>query len=110
MSRRFNLDIRIFNEVTAIDAANKELEVVDLRAGRTYREIYDKLILSPGALPIKPAVPGLDSSPVFPMRNIQDTYAIQDFTDTLHHGKELAVGKGFIVIELAEKQAKRAIK
>lgn len=110
MSRRFNLDIRIFNEVTAIDAANKELEVVDLRAGRTYRESYDKLILSPGALPIKPAVPGLDSSPVFTMRNIPDTYAIKDFIDTRHPGKAIVVGGGFIGIELAENLAERGLK
>lgn len=110
MNIRFNIDVRIFNEVLSIDTEKKELVVKDLRKGASYRESYDKLILSPGAAPIKPPIPGLEAANVFTMRNIPDTYAIKDFVDTQHPKRAIVVGGGFIGIELAENLVERGIK
>ncbi len=107
---RFHIDVRILSEVTRIDTDQKELEVKDLRTGATYRESYDKLILSPGAVPIKPAISGLDADNVFTMRNIPDTYAIKDFVDNRKPKRAIVVGGGFIGIELAENLIERGIK
>lgn len=107
---RFHIDVRILSEVIHIDTDQKELEVKDLRTGATYRESYDKLILSPGAVPIKPAISGLDADNVFTMRNIPDTYAIKDFVDNRKPKRAIVVGGGFIGIELAENLIERGIK
>jgi NADPH-dependent 2,4-dienoyl-CoA reductase/sulfur reductase-like enzyme/rhodanese-related sulfurtransferase len=107
---RFHIDVRIFSEVISIDTDRKELEVKDLRTGTSYRESYDKLILSPGAVPIKPAIAGLDADNVFTMRNIPDTYAIKDFVDNHKPKRAIVVGGGFIGIELAENLIERGIK
>ncbi|AIF50409.1 DsrE/DsrF/DrsH-like family protein [Pelosinus sp. UFO1] len=110
MNIRFNIDVRIFSEVLSIDTEKKELVVKDLIKGTNYRESYDKLILSPGAAPIKPPIPGLEAANVFTMRNIPDTYAIKDFVDTQHPKRAIVVGGGFIGIELAENLVERGIK
>lgn len=107
---RFHIDVRILSEVIHIDTDKKELEVKDLRTGATYRESYDKLILSPGAVPIKPAISGLDADNIFTMRNIPDTYAIKDFVDNCKPKRAIVVGGGFIGIELAENLIERGIK
>lgn len=110
MKTRFNIDIRTSNEVISIDTAHKEIEVIDLKNNRKYRESYDKLILSPGAAPIKPNIPGLNGENVFTMRNIPDTYAIKNFVDKQQPKRAVVVGGGFIGIELAENIAERGIK
>lgn len=110
MELRFNIDIRTCSEVTAIDIVNKVIEVTDLTDNTTYRESYDKLILSPGANPIRPNLPGLDGKNIFTMRNIPDTYAIKNFVDEHHPKRAVVVGGGFIGIELAENLAERGIK
>lgn len=110
MNIRFNIDVRVFSEVLSIDTEKKELVVKDLRKGTNYRESYDKLILSPGAAPIKPPIPGLEAANVFTMRNIPDTYAIKDFVDTHQPKRAIVVGGGFIGIELAENLVERGIK
>ncbi|BBB90093.1 DsrE/DsrF/DrsH-like family protein [Methylomusa anaerophila] len=110
MKARFNIDIRTLNEVEFIDTAKKEVEITDLRTGRKYREKYDKLILSPGAAPIKPPVPGLDAANVFTLRNIPDTYTIKDFVDSRHPKRAVVIGGGFIGVELAENLAERGVK
>lgn len=110
MNLRFNLDVRILSEVITIDPEKKEVEVQDLRKGTHYRESYDKLILSPGAAPIKPAIAGLDAANVFTMRNIPDTYAIKNFVDNHKPRRAVVIGGGFIGIELAENLVERGIK
>jgi NADPH-dependent 2,4-dienoyl-CoA reductase/sulfur reductase-like enzyme/peroxiredoxin family protein/rhodanese-related sulfurtransferase/TusA-related sulfurtransferase len=110
MNIRFNIDVRTFSEVVSIDSIKKELEVKNLSTGASYRESYDKLILSPGAAPIKPPIPGLDADNVFTMRNIPDTYAIKDFIDSYQPKRAVVVGGGFIGIELAENLVERGIK
>ncbi len=110
MKLRFNIDVRVFSEVIAIDAEKKELNIHDLKNGTCYKESYDTLILSPGATPIKPSIPGLDGDNVFTLRNIPDTYAIKDFIDHRKPKRAIVVGGGFIGIELAENLIERGIK
>lgn len=110
MKLRFNIDVRTLSEVVSIDPDKKEVEINDLANGTTYRESYDKLILSPGAAPIKPNLPGLDANNVFTMRNIPDTYALKDYLDRNQPKRAVVVGGGFIGIELAENLAERGIK
>jgi NADPH-dependent 2,4-dienoyl-CoA reductase/sulfur reductase-like enzyme/rhodanese-related sulfurtransferase len=110
MKLRFNIDVRVFSEVIEIDAEKKELKIHDLKNGTRYKESYDTLLLSPGATPIKPAIPGLDGDNVFTLRNIPDTYAIKDFIDHRKPKRAIVVGGGFIGIELAENLIERGIK
>ena len=99
---RFNVDVRIQNEVVAIDRESKTVTVKQVVTGETYKESYDKLILSMGAEPIKPAVSGIDSAKVFTLRNIPDTYRIKDYIETSKPRSAVIVGGGFIGVEMAE--------
>lgn len=74
---RFNIDVRIFSEVTDIDAENQTVSVRDLKSGKEYSEKYDKLVLSPGAQPVKPPIPGIDHKNIFTLRNVDDTDRIK---------------------------------
>jgi len=108
--KRFNVDVRVGCEVTKIDRAGKTVEVYDLKKGETYTESYDKLILSPGAEPIKPSLPGIDSSRVFTLRNIPDTYRIKDHVDTRKPKRAVVIGAGFIGLEVAENLFEQGVK
>ncbi|CEG25503.1 CoA-disulfide reductase [Bacillus sp. B-jedd] len=103
MSNRFNLDIRNLSEVTKIHRSRKTVEVKNLKTGETYEESYDKLILSPGASPIKPPIPGIDEADaLFTLRNIPDTDKIKSYADEKKPGKAAVIGGGFIGVEMAE--------
>lgn len=102
MSKRFNIDIRTLSEVTKINPDEKTVVVHDIKNDRTYTESYDKLILSPGAEPIKPPMPGIDGKNIFTLRTIPDTYRIKDFVDNNKPKKAVVVGGGFIGLEVAE--------
>lgn len=111
MSKRFNLDIRNFSEVTAIDPDKKEVTVKNVQTGQEYKESYDELILSPGANPVKPPIPGLaDADNVFTLRNIPDTDAIKAFVDEKKPMEAVVIGGGFIGIEMAENLVERGVK
>lgn len=100
--RRFNVDVRVFHEVIEIDKAAKSLLVRNLQTGEERREPYDVLLLSPGAAPIRPPFPGIDSPGVHTLRNIPDMDRI---LATLHHDKPrhvTVVGGGFIGLEMME--------
>ncbi len=99
---RFNVDVRIFSEVTAIDRANKAVTVRNHKTGETYRESYDKLILSMGAEPVVPPIDGIQSDKVFTLRNIPDTFKIKAFIEENHPGSAVVVGGGYIGVEMAE--------
>ena len=99
---RFHVDVRVSSEVIGIDKAAKTVTVKNHKNGETYTESYDKLILSPGAEPIKPPIEGIHSGRVFTLRNIPDTYKIKDYI-AHHHPKTAAVvGGGYIGVEMAE--------
>ncbi|RCX17837.1 CoA-disulfide reductase [Anaerobacterium chartisolvens] len=110
MRERFNIDVRVNSEVIKIDAAKKVVEVHDKARNRTYSEGYDKLLLSPGAEPVKPPLPGIDLPGIFTLRNIPDTYRIKDFVDNTRPRRAVVVGAGFIGIEVAENLAERGVK
>ncbi|WP_040980543.1 MULTISPECIES: CoA-disulfide reductase [Oceanobacillus] len=110
MSERFNLDIRNLSEVVNIDTDKKQVTVNNLKSGETYKEPYDKLLLSPGAKPIVPAIPGLkENNSLFTLRNIPDTDAIKHYADYHLPQKAVIVGGGFIGVEMAENLASRGI-
>ena len=77
MKERFNIDVRVNSEVIGIDRKNKTVEVLDRSSNRIYKENYDRLILSPGAEPVKPGLKGIDSQRIFTLRDIPDTYRIK---------------------------------
>ena len=99
---RFNVDVRNFSEVVGIDREKKTVEVKKLQTGEIYTEHYDKLILSPGASPIKPPIEGIDNPKVFTLRNIPDTYRIKDFIEQNEPKSAVVVGGGYIGVEMAE--------
>ena len=99
---RFHVDIRTGQEVVAIDRATNTVEVRDLNTDTLYKETYDKLILSPGASPIRPNLEGANLDRVFTLRNIPDTYRIKDFIDQKKPRSALVVGGGYIGVEMAE--------
>lgn len=102
MSRRFNIDVRVNSEVIHIDSYKKQVEVLDHVTGITYDESYDRLVLSPGANPIKPPIPGIDRGNVFVVRNIPDTFRITNYIQRYSPKKAAVIGGGFIGIEMAE--------
>lgn len=110
MKERFNLDIRINSEVMRIYPDKKLVEVFDKAANRTYTESYDRLILSPGAEPVRPKLPGIESSRIFTLRNIPDTYRIKDFVDAASPKRAVVVGAGFIGLEVAENLHLKGVK
>ena len=101
-NRRFNIDVRVSTEVLAIDAIAKTISAKNLITGETYEETYDKLVLSPGAEPIKPPLPGINLPGIFTLRNVTDTDQIKNFVNAHHLGKAVVIGGGFIGLEMAE--------
>lgn len=99
---RFNLDVRVKNEVLAIDRENKKVKVRDIEKSKEYTESYDKLILSPGANPIKPPIPGIDIDTIFTLRNVADTDRIKNYIEEKNPQRAVIVGAGFIGLEMAE--------
>jgi NADPH-dependent 2,4-dienoyl-CoA reductase/sulfur reductase-like enzyme/rhodanese-related sulfurtransferase len=105
---RFRLDVRTQSSVEAIDRNARKVRVRDLASGQEYEESYDKLILAPGAAPLRPPIPGIDLPGIFTLRNLQDVDRIKDRVD---RGVKQAVviGAGFIGLELVENFVKRGI-
>lgn len=108
-SERYAVDVRIFCEITDIDPEAKKVSVTDLRTGKTYSENYDRLILSPGARPLRPPLEGIDSPHIYNLRNIPDTDRIKEFVDSQQPEKAVVVGGGYIGLEMAENLAERGI-
>jgi NADPH-dependent 2,4-dienoyl-CoA reductase/sulfur reductase-like enzyme/peroxiredoxin family protein/rhodanese-related sulfurtransferase/TusA-related sulfurtransferase len=102
MKARFNIDVRISNEVIKIDIENKKVIAKNLKNGMEYEESYDKLILSPGSAPLKPPIVGIDSPNIFTIWNIPDTDTIKSFVTDKKITKAAVIGGGFIGIEMAE--------
>lgn len=98
----FNIDIRIHTEVTDINTNEKKVSVQNLKSGEKYELSYDKLILSPGASPIKPPIEGINNPNIFTLRNVEDTDRIKAFVDEEKPANAIVVGAGFIGLEMAE--------
>lgn len=99
-SNQFNVDVRLNSEVTAINLKDKKVTV---RAGeKTYEESYDKLVVSTGAEPFKPSLPGLDDPRIFTLRNVDDTDHIKDYIDQKKPKRAVVIGAGFIGLEMVE--------
>ncbi|MGE5403765.1 MAG: FAD-dependent oxidoreductase [Candidatus Saccharibacteria bacterium] len=110
MKARFNIDVRTMSEVTRIDPRSQEIEVKDLVGGSVVREKYDYLILSPGAAPIKPPLPGIDLGNVFSVRNIPDCDRILMYVDANKPQRAAVIGGGFIGLEMAENLRAQGLK
>ena len=100
--KRFRVDMRVRHEVQSIDAANKTVNVKNLETGEIFAEIYDKLVLSPGAKAVIPEVPGVDSQKIFTLRTVEDTFAIKEYIRANNPKSAVMVGGGFVSVELAE--------
>jgi len=99
---RFNVNVRVNSEVLSVDTKAKEVRVKDLKTGNEYAEKYDKLLLSPGAEPVKPPIPGIDSKKIFTLRNMEDTDKIYNYIRDNNPKKAVVVGGGYIGLEIAE--------
>lgn len=109
MKKRFNIDVRVKSEVTAIDVKDKSITVRDLAAQRSYTERYDKLLLSPGAEPVRPPIPGIDSDRILTLRNMSDMDRIIEKIEQTSARKAVVIGAGFIGLEIAENLHERGI-
>lgn len=100
LNERYNLDVRVFSEVLSINTTEKKVTVKNLQSEEIYTESYDKLLLSPGAEPIKPPFEGINSDKIYTLRNIPDMDRI--ITKTKNSQNFVVVGGGFIGLEVAE--------
>ncbi|MBL8799323.1 MAG: FAD-dependent oxidoreductase, partial [Planctomycetia bacterium] len=108
LRERHRLDVRPRSEVLALDRQAKHVRVRDLATGREYAESYDKLILAPGAAPIRPPLPGIDLPGIFTLRNLQDMDRIKAAVDRGVR-QAVVVGAGFIGLELVENLVRRGL-
>ncbi|MCL2683296.1 MAG: FAD-dependent oxidoreductase [Bacteroidales bacterium] len=100
-AKRSKVDVRVENTATAIDTAKKTVTI--RRAdGSEYTETYDKLLLSPGATPVKPPLDGIDTEGIFTLRNVEDTDKIKTYLTTKNVKQAVVIGAGFIGMEMAE--------
>lgn len=110
MNKRFQLDVRNLTEVTKINRAEKTVSVKHVQTGETYDESYDVLVLSPGAKPIRPNIPGIEEAKdIFTLRNIPDTDKIRSYVDDKAPKHATVIGGGFIGIEMAENLRERGV-
>lgn len=107
-TNRFRIDIRTQQEVIDIHPAEKTVVVRRLETGEEYTENYDKLVLSPGAEPMRPPIPGIDDHRIFTLRNVDDTDIIKQYIVDKQPHHAVVIGGGFIGLEMAEnlKEAK----
>ena len=108
MRSKFNIDVRVENEVVKINREGKTVEVRDTD-GKRYEERYDDLIIATGSSPLKPPIPGIDSEGIYTLWNVDDTDQIRNLVDTQHPRTAAVIGGGFIGLEMAENLHKRGI-
>ncbi len=99
---RFRVDMRVRHEATAIHPERKTVSVKNLETGEEFEEAYDKLLLSPGAKPTQPKLPGVGLKKVFTLRTVEDTFRIKEYLNAHHPKSAVLAGGGFIGLELAE--------
>ena len=100
--RRFRISMKVRHEVTAIHPERKTVSVKNLETGAVFEESYDKLLLSPGAKPLRPNLPGIDSEKLFTLRTVEDTFHIKAFVEQNQPKSAVMVGGGFIGLVVAE--------
>jgi NADPH-dependent 2,4-dienoyl-CoA reductase/sulfur reductase-like enzyme/rhodanese-related sulfurtransferase len=106
---RFNIDVRVENEVTGIDRSGRRVQIRELPTGRVYEEAYDALVLAPGAVPVRPQLPGIDLPGIFTLRTIPDSRQIRGWIETRQPRRAVVVGGGFIGLEMAENLTARGL-
>ena len=99
---RFRVTMKVRHEVTAIHPERKTVSVKNLETGELFEESYDKLLLSPGAKPTQPRLPGLGSEKIFTLRTVEDTFRIKEYIQEKQPKSAVLAGGGFISLELAE--------
>ena len=109
LKARFNLDVRVRTEVVAIDRGQRRVKVRDLGTGRDYEEPYDALVLSTGAAPLRPRIPGIDRPGHFTVRNIPDIEQILTWMGDGSQAKAVVIGGGYIGLEMAEQLHRRGL-
>lgn len=109
LRNRFRVDVRVNSEATKINREKKTVTVLNHADGSTYEESYDKLILSPGAVPKRPNLPGIDLPGIFTLRTVNDTFAIDGYVAKTQAKRAVVVGAGFIGVELAENLKERGL-
>ena len=100
--KRFRISMKVHHEVTAIHPERKTVTVHNLKTGEVFQEPYDKLLLSPGAKPTQPKLPGIGIEKLFTLRTVEDTFRIKEYIDENHPKSVVLAGGGFIGLELAE--------
>lgn len=106
---RFRVAMNVCHEVTAIDPTRKVVTVHDLTTDRIFEDPYDKLIISSGAKPIRPNMPGIDDDLLFTLRTVEDTFRIHKHIEQNHPTSAVVVGGGFIGLEMAENLRERGM-
>jgi len=110
LGERYNIDVRIFTEVVSIDPIKKHIQAKNLKTGEAYYESYDKIILAPGAEPVRPSLDGVNLDTIFNLRNIPDSDRIKAYVDEKKPGLAIVVGGGYIGLEMAENLVDRGVK
>ena len=100
--KRFRIAMKVHHEVTAIHPERKAVTVRNLETGAVFDECYDKLLLSPGAQPTQPKLPGIGIDKLFTLRTVEDTFRIKEYINQYHPRSVVLAGGGFIGLELAE--------
>ena len=99
---RFHVDVRVNSEVVSVNTKDKTVTVKDIKNNRSYTESYDKLVLSPGAKPVKPNIAGIDNANVFTLRNVEDTFKIKSYVTESKPESCAVIGGGYIGLEMAD--------
>ena len=102
MKAKFNIDVRVNNEVVSIDRKQKSVTVKNLKTDEEYKETYDTLLISTGSTPIKPPIPGIDGPGIFTLWTVPDTDKIKNFVTEKNPKRAVVIGGGFIGLEMAE--------
>ncbi|HUW39456.1 MAG TPA: FAD-dependent oxidoreductase [Rectinemataceae bacterium] len=109
LKETLDIDVRTGSEVLSLDPAAKKVRVLDRKSGRNYEESYDALVLSPGAEPLRPGIPGIDDKGIFTLRSVPDIDGIKEELDARRPERVVVVGAGFIGLEMAENLHERGI-
>ena len=102
MKQKYNIEVRVSNEVLRILPEVKKIEVLQIKTGETYEEDYDNLVIATGSSPIKPSIPGIEGENIYTLWTIPDTDAIKTFLQEKRTKRAAVIGGGFIGLEMAE--------